>query len=64
MPQFIGMNDYSNIGVKKVNSLGIPIFYGGIKMFTEVLTTKLDFPALEEQVLDFWRENDIFYGRM
>ncbi len=33
-------------------------------MFTEVLTTKLDFPALEEQVLDFWRENDIFKKSM
>ena len=33
-------------------------------MFTEVPTTKLDFPALEEQVLDFWRENDIFKKSM
>ncbi|MFQ6043123.1 MAG: isoleucine--tRNA ligase, partial [Candidatus Poribacteria bacterium] len=29
-------------------------------MFKEVSTSKLNFPEMEERVLDFWRQNDIF----
>jgi isoleucyl-tRNA synthetase len=33
-------------------------------MFKEVSTSKLNFPEMEERVLDFWRQNDIFQKSM